>query len=779
MKGSSVTLKKRLIIAIVSLVTMAVLLLSGLSLYVSVTSAESALQASAKDKLRQQAIQTKSAIQDYMAFNEKQIRNFSESSLVLEATKAFVPAYKSYMKERSALTDSQNDVLSGYYVQEFAVRYAERNAQELQQVGSLVDPLPLVAKTLQYDFIANSTLPIGQKDGLTDLSNSTTYSEVHARYHEEIRRFLNEFGYYDIFIADPTTGNVVYSVYKELDYATSLINGPYANTGIGEAFSLAKQAADKDSVSVSKLEKYLPSYDALAGFLSKPITDADGLTVGILIFQIPIDKISSILTHQSKWKLNGFGESGETYLVSPDKLLVTESRFFLEDKQAYLKAIEKNFPKVAIQARDADTSVGIQPVDTESVRNALNAEEGFRKINDYRGVDVFSSYVPLKIGEYNYGLLAEIDVEEALSPAYALRSKLTISTVIEAIIILGVAIIIALWLAKVLVQPLLRVGQACNELSNGDGDLTIRLEPSSISEINNIILPFNNFIEQIQNIVLKVKENSESVFSAAQGLSATMEQSNNSVNRQLQETQMVATSVEELSMSIADVARNTVDTKDAAENATLSLKENMQRADLAADNIKLLVKLLSDSREVISSLQREVSHINSLLSDITSIADQTNLLALNAAIEAARAGEAGRGFSVVADEVRALANRSQSSTVEISQIVDRMNHASSLSVKEMDKATTAADGGIHLVDLVTTAMNELSQIIIKVKAMADSVATATEEQNVTSESVSESVNSIAAQSEEMSRGVAVATRSAQELSAIAEENEKLVSRFKA
>jgi len=152
-----------------------------------------------------------------------------------------------------------------------------------------------------------------------------------------------------------------------------------------------------------------------------------------------------------------------------------------------------------------------------------------------------------------------------------------------------------------------------------------------------------------------------------------------------------------------------------------------------AANIKLLVTLIDDSGKVIISLKDEVNQITTVLNVITSIADQTNLLALNAVIEVARAGEAGRGFSVVADEVRALATRSQESTVEISKLVEVMNQSATKSFHSMERATSAADGGIHLVDLVTVAMNELSDNIKQVLQLTESAAT--EEQDQASSSV--------------------------------------------
>lgn len=771
------SLKTRLLFAVVLLVSLSVLILAAFTTYISVNNSTEALAASSEDKMRQQGVQTKQAIENYMAFNEGQIRNFSSSSLIKQAANDFIPAFGLYTEQRGQLTSAQKSTLFGYYSTDFATLYSKRNDSVLSEPTRLVNVLSNTSQTLQHDFIAASQYPIGEKDKLLQLSNSSDYAKSHATYHSEIRDFLQEFGYYDIFIVEPSSGNIVYSVYKELDFATSLKDGPYADTGIGEAFAAVMAKNDSNFVAISKLETYLPSYDAMAGFLASAITDGSGDINAVLIFQIPIDRIGAILTHNQKWKESGFGDSGETYLVSPDGLLVTESRFFLEDRENYLKAISVSSTSTANKIRDAGTSVGLQRVDSVSSRKALNGVEGFEVVKDYRDVAVFSSYLPLTIGEHTYALLAEIDVSEALAPAKQLQSTLVYSTIVVAVVILAIAVVVSLLLAKKIIKPLEELGEACRALSSGNGDLTVRLKETRIPEINSVITPFNAFIGQIQHIVEQIKNNSEKLLSSSDELAALVEQSKKGVATQLGETEMVAASVEELSVSIAEVSRNTVETRDASTSAMASLKENMERADLAAGNIKLLVKLIRDSQDVISTLQNEVGLINSLLSDITSIADQTNLLALNAAIEAARAGEAGRGFSVVADEVRALANRSQESTHKISAIVERMNDASSLSVKEMEKASTAADGGIHLVDLVTTAMNELSHIISQVSAMAETVAAATEEQNATSDSVSGNVNSIAEQAEELNTGINLVTDSAKSLSTMAKESSKLVSGF--
>ena len=298
----------------------------------------------------------------------------------------------------------------------------QRNPNPLSEPTQLLNDLTQSALALQYDFIAGSSYPIGEKDNLYYLDNTSDYAQSHAKHHEDFRQFLQEFGYYDIFIADPNTGNIVYSVLKELDFATSITSGPYSTTGIADAFTQAIGATDNNQVFFSELSSYLPSYDALAGFLSTPIVE-NGETIGILIFQIPLDRLNSLLNHQQRWSDAGFGYSGETYLVNPDSTLLTEYRFFLENQRKYLDIIRKTMPAVAEQITMRETSIGTQPVNSLSAKSALAGQTGFKVIKDYRDVEVFSVFTPVMIGNNTYGLIAEIDTDEALAALTTVKSN--------------------------------------------------------------------------------------------------------------------------------------------------------------------------------------------------------------------------------------------------------------------------------------------------------------------------------------------------------------------
>ncbi len=770
------SLKLRLLLAIIPLILVSILMMGGMSLSVAIKDTEKALTLTSKQKLTSQNSQTKALIESYFSTVESQLRSKSNTAAVQQAAQDFAAAFANYQSQRPPLSGAQTDTLNQYYNHDFTTRYNERNPSALTNSSRLIASLDDNAQALQYDFIAGSSLPIGNKDGLYSLNNSTDYANVHERYHADFRQFLQEFGFYDIFIIEPDNGQVVYSVFKELDFATSIASGPYAATGIGQAYQQALKATDKNQVFFSDLQAYLPSYNALAGFLSSPIM-VNGQTVGVLIFQLPLDRLNQLVTHQQRWNDVGFGLSGETYLVNPDSTLLTESRFFIEDQPGYLAVLKQTIPTVAEQIAMSNTSVGIQPVDSTSAQQALAGNAGFNVIEDYRGVEVFSVYSPVTIGNNTYGLIAEIDTAEALQALQAVQSDLINTTIIEFIVILSVAIVVAVLLANRLVKPLNDVGDRCAQLAQGEGDLTIRLQPSGIPEIDRIVIPFNQFISQIRDIVKNVKQDAESLASASEELSAITEQSESTTVQQRDMTHQVATALEELSVSISEIAKSTQETQTYSSGAHGCLRENMERADMATDNIKLLVQLIQDSSQIIMSLQGEVNQITSVLNVITSIADQTNLLALNAAIEAARAGDAGRGFSVVADEVRALANRSQENTVEISKIVEKMNVSSDKSVKAMEQAAAAADGGIHLVDLVTAAMNELSQTLDSVSSMTTTVAAATEQQDLTSSSVSGNVGQINEMAHDVEVGAKQTSEAASELARIANRSSELVSRF--
>ena len=215
--------------------------------------------------------------------------------------------------------DKLKEELLSYYNDEFLVNYKNVNNGLEIDVNELINKLSPEAVMMQHAYIYDNPAPLGSKHEYLSSSMNSTYDKAHTLVHPSLRQFLEAFGYYDIFLVDSKKGRVIYSVYKELDYATNLLSGPYADTGLAEVFRQANKLTSKDEFVLLDYAQYSPSYEAPASFIASPIYDGNE-KVGVLIFQMPLEKISSIMNARS-----GMGETGEAYLVGSDGLLRSDS----------------------------------------------------------------------------------------------------------------------------------------------------------------------------------------------------------------------------------------------------------------------------------------------------------------------------------------------------------------------------------------------------------------------------------------------------------------------
>lgn len=687
---------------------------------------------------KREAITTK--IEKYFSTIEKQVQTLSANSQTQKAASDFINAFKLYTGEREKITDFElRQSLQDYYHKEFGKKFETVNGQ-MTEVEKLYKNLNATSNLLQFDFISNNPNKLGEKDALLVPKGNTTYAKIHQQHHRDFQFYLNQFGYYDIFIVDADSGNIVYSVFKELDFATNLINGPYANTGIAEAFRQAKSLPANQTY-ISDFTSYLPSYNAPASFIASPI-QIDGQSKAILIFQMPLAEINNIMTHDSDWKNKGFGQSGETYLVGKDKTLRNESRFFVEDQSNYLNAISTMYPAQAKQIRAQNTTIGIQSVQGKASDEALKGNKGFTTLNDYRGVAVLSAYGPVHYGSHTWALLSEVDEAEAYAAIETLSQSIwwSATTVIAMLVI--VTFVLAYWLSVILTRPIHKLADEVEKLNSGNADLNVVLKKSGITEIDKVTLGFNNFLSLLKQIIGSIKEHSESVASSSTQLNVTTELTNNAAYTQQAQSHEINEALKQFYLTIKEVAENSNQASSETSRAKDITEENSQRAHLAKGNINQLVNEVLHSADTLGQLKGQVESINEVLDVITAIAEQTNLLALNAAIEAARAGEHGRGFAVVADEVRLLATRTQQSTVEIQENINSLTVVAGAAVDSMQRASASAEGGIHLVDELSTSLNELLLGIQDLDNINLTVASANEEQKYTCDEIMKNMTKV-------------------------------------
>ena len=721
---------------------------------------------------------TRQSVENYFNGIKNQIINLSQSNDTQAAMSSFAHAFGSYLKGKNAENlDAKKQGLSEFYEQQFNQRYKELNNGQSADTTTLYSKLDDTTVALQHSYIVQNPNPLGEKDALVQ-GGKVFYDRTHAKYHPFFRDFLQRFGYYDIFLVSADTGHIVYSVYKELDYATSLKDGPYAESGIAEAYQEALKQPAGSSVIID-FKTYLPSYDAHAAFTASPIYDGDRL-LGVLIFQMPVDEINNILTHEEKWKEVGLGNSGETYLVANDGKMRSNSRFLVENLDSYLNTMsEIGLSDSSVQKLKANgNSIGIQPVDTVGVRAALSGDTGVQVFNDYRNIPVMSAYTPVNIEGLNWVLMSEMDEAEATEAVSAIQQSMVVILLISMVCLAAVAAGLGIVFAKVIVNPINTTVNLVKDIAEGEGDLRRRLPNEGKTELDELSHWFNIFMDDLQKLIGEIQSSSILLASASTELAQNAEQTGEQTNDQLNKSTEVATSTNQMSSAIHEVTMNTQTADQLSKYAQDGTEEGSNMIDSSSSAIDSLASEISKSADVINQLRQDVSNIETVLDVIEDIADQTNLLALNAAIEAARAGEQGRGFSVVADEVRSLASRTRSSTDEIKQMIEALQKGAAEAVSVMMSSQETANNCVAKSKSVKANFVGIRDNVDKVTDMMSQIAAATEQQSATVEEVNRNITQMTDGMHVTTEGAAQSLQAANELATLSSQMQNLSSRYK-
>ena len=407
---SDLRLRNKLLLAML----VAGLLPLGLTTYLVTNRSSAALQEAAFQKLESVREVKKSQVERYFAQLHQQVRELAESTMTIDAfcqlrdgfaaLPADLPSDAEHMQQYRAEVES-------YYQDGFAQHYQLTTDKRVDTAALMPQsPSALIA---QYLYIAANPKPLGSKDELLVSDDSSRYSRAHGRYHPRLRSFLKRFGYYDIFLIDAKSGDVVYTTFKELDFTTNLNSGPYKDTSLARAYHAALAATGPEASKLEDFAPYLPSYDAAASFIAAPIFDGQE-KIGVLVFQMPVGEINTLMEQRA-----GLGESGETYLVGADRLMRSQSRFSKENTLLERK------------------------IDSAGVRTAFADGAGQQRLKNYRHTDVLSSYTPIAIDGVKWVLLAEIDTAEALAAVAAQTRSATVSGVLAASLITVFAVLLA------------------------------------------------------------------------------------------------------------------------------------------------------------------------------------------------------------------------------------------------------------------------------------------------------------------------------------------------
>ena len=451
-------------------------------------------------------------IESYFKTIRNHIQTLSNDPSVGTALSEFTNAYRQL--ENVPLPADALPKINAYYQNEFLPKLAQ--TEQGSPVLNSFLPEAIASNYLQYYYIANNSNPIGKKHLLDKANDSSEYSRLHGRYHPIFRNIIEKFGYYDLFLIDPD-GRIVYTVYKETDFASSLTIGAYNESNLARLFASVRRSKEKDYARIIDLESYAPSYGAPAAFIAAPIYNQDKF-IGVLAIQVPVDEINNVMTGNRKWEADGLGKSGETYLVGPDYLMRSVSRFLIETPEEYLKtlvALGVNNETIK-RIRQYKTSVLAQAVKTTAVEESMMGKQDIKIIRDYRDIPVLSSYSLLQIEGLKWAILSEIDLAEAYAPIYDFERQLVIS----ATLLMLLVILLAMVMASLFVKPINQLIASARKVAAGQLDAIAVLETED--EFGELAQSFNLMVSSLRDqtdlVEEKNRENEQlllSIFPAA------------------------------------------------------------------------------------------------------------------------------------------------------------------------------------------------------------------------------------------------------------------------
>jgi len=434
--------------------------------------------------------------------------------------------------------------------------------------------------------------------------------------------------------------------------------------------------------------------------------------------------------------------------------------------------------KLSQRLDQVDTANGAQLI------GALASSTQIRSLRTDHQLKVLAPFAPIPDGK-SWGVLLDVPEKVLVGPAEALKAQMDADNTRGTLLELGLGLLAAVvglilvWLmARSVTRPILGVASMLEDIASGEGDLTRRLAYDKQDELGQLAGWFNRFLDKLQPIIAEVKRSVQDARGTADQSAAIATETSAGMEQQYRQVDQVATASHEMSATAQDVARSAAQAAQAARDADQATREGLKVIDHTTRNIGELAADMSTAMTQVEGLAANSEKIGSVLEVIRGIAEQTNLLALNAAIEAARAGEAGRGFAVVADEVRNLAQRTQESVEETRVVIEHLQSGTEEVVGSMGNSYRQAQGSVEQVGQAVTALRQIGDAVTVISDMNLQIASAAEQQSAVAEEVNRNVSAIRTVTETLTGQATESAAISSQLNALATQQMKLMDQFR-
>ncbi|MFM8932444.1 MAG: adenylate/guanylate cyclase domain-containing protein [Gemmataceae bacterium] len=458
--------------------------------WIGYQSASQALKDAAYNQLQGVRVAKTDALKAMLEAIRDQAISFSDSQACLTGMVALKAAHRE-LQGTAKLEPAQQKALEDFYAKTF-IPGLDKMVEGTPQVSQYLPTNP-VETYLQYHYIAANPGQYMKKQEMEIApGDKSSYGTAHQKFHKMFARAATLFGFEDVMLIDSDTLDVIYTFQKSTDFATNLETGAYASSNLAEAVRKIRKTRDKDDFKAVDFEPYRPNWGAPMGFVASPIFDGPRM-IGILALQFPINNFNRITTANYNWKAEGLGDTGECYLVGPDKTMRSRSRFMYTDPKGFVADMRRRgVPRAAVdQIERQGNVINAMPVNTTSAEKALQGQNGIEVTTDYRGQEVLSAYGHLDLNSLRWGVITEIDTEEAFRPVRDFGRKVLITGVGMALL----TSLLALVASNYLVRPLKQLEEGARRLGSGETDVKVRVK--SKDEFGQLAHVFNEMAENL------------------------------------------------------------------------------------------------------------------------------------------------------------------------------------------------------------------------------------------------------------------------------------------